>query len=169
MSFPPYTDYPSLNAGDIVLRQIGPGEIDDIVEISFYDGQPAASATEALDMLERIHRDYRAGNSIHWGIADRDSNTIAGTCGYYRGFENESGELGCVLREVFRGKGIMTRAMYAAIDFGFSVIGLQRITATTTKQNSRAIKLLERLQFVRIAELEGDVIEYELRKPVLGV
>lgn len=30
--------------------------------------------------------------------------------GYYRGFENASGELGCVLLPQFRGQGFMTSA-----------------------------------------------------------
>ncbi len=53
--------------------------------------------------------------------------------------------------------------MLLAIDFGINNIGLKRIRAITTKQNERAIKLLERLNFLKVAELEDDKIEYQLR------
>lgn len=52
--------------------------------------------------------------------------------------------------------------MQLAIDFGLNYIGLERIWAITTKENLKAIKLLERLQFIKVANLEDDEIEYEL-------
>lgn len=164
MLLPPYSEYPTLHAGALVLRQILPADIDDVVEISFYDGQPAAGTAEALDMLERIHRDYEAGNSIHWGIADQGSNTILGTCGYYRGFANASGELGCVLRPAFRRRGTMTQALQAAMDFGFGVMGLERITAVTTHQNVGAIRLLERLHFVQLTGQPDGAVDFIILK-----
>jgi ribosomal-protein-alanine N-acetyltransferase len=94
---------------------------------------------------------------------ENSTGKIAGTCGYYRGFENATGELGCVLLPQFRGQGFMTMAMQLAIDFGLNNMGLQRIWAITTKQNSQAISLLERLQFIKTTEIGDDEIEYELR------
>ncbi|MBW8361321.1 MAG: GNAT family N-acetyltransferase [Kaistella sp.] len=43
---------------------------------------------------------------------------MVGTCGFYRGFANEEGELGCILLSRYRGQGFMTGALRAAIDFG---------------------------------------------------
>ncbi|MNG18869.1 hypothetical protein D3C85_1264150 [compost metagenome] len=56
----------------------------------------------------------------------------------------------------------MTVAMLLAIDFGINTIGLQRVWAITTKQNKSAIKLLDKLNFIQIADLQDDEIEYEL-------
>ena len=47
----------------------------------------------------------------------------------------------------------MTSAMVLAIDFGLNDILLSRIWAVTTKQNDKAIKLIEKLNFIKIAEL----------------
>tara|TARA_R110000868_G_C10942736_1_gene767205 strand:+ start:2547 stop:2720 length:174 start_codon:yes stop_codon:yes gene_type:complete len=57
----------------------------------------------------------------------------------------------------------MTSARLLAIDFGLNNIGLKRIYAITTKQNEKAIHLLERLNFIKIANLDHDEIESELR------
>ena len=148
---PPYLVFPTIFSERIMLREVTPADLDDILEISVYDGKPAASTAEALEMLQRIEQDYLNGETVHWGIADKVSNVIMGTCGYYRGFQAETGELGCVLRPAFRGKGIMTEAMQAAIDFGFRQIGLKQIIASTSQHNIKAVAVLERLLFTKVA------------------
>jgi len=163
LMLPPYDTFPELSSDNILLRQILPEDINNIVEISFYNAKVAASSEEALEMLNKINNDYNNGRTLHWGIVDTKSNIILGSCGYYRGFENQTGELGCVLKSEFSGKGYMTSAMKLAIDFGFSTIGLIKIFAITTKQNIKALKLIERLGFVKATELEGDKVEFDLR------
>jgi ribosomal-protein-alanine N-acetyltransferase len=115
-------------------------------------------------MQVEIDKDYINGNSIHWGISNNSTNKLVGTCGYYRGFDKGEGELGCVLLPQYRGQGFMTSAMLLAIEFGLNIIGLKCIWAVTTQQNKEAIKLLERLNFIKIADLDDNEIEYELKK-----
>ena len=164
MILPPYDNFPELGDGKIALHQILAEDIGELIEISFYDAVPAKSVAEAKAMQDKINEDYLAGNSIHWGIRDQLTNKIVGTCGYYRGFEQESGELGCVLLPQYYGQGYMTAAMLLAIDFGLNNMGLKRIWAATGKDNSKAIKLLERLHFRKVADLEDKEIEYEFNR-----
>jgi ribosomal-protein-alanine N-acetyltransferase len=58
----------------------------------------------------------------------------------------------------------MTAGMMLAIDFGLHTLGLKRIWAATDQHNGPAIKLLERLNFVKAADLNDGEIEYELGK-----
>jgi len=164
MPLPPYDNFPELSEGKIALHQILAEDIGELIEISFYDAVPAKSVAEAKVMQDKINEDYLAGNSIHWGIRDQLTNKIVGTCGYYRGFEQESGELGCVLLPQYYGQGYMTAAMLLAIDFGLNNMGLKRIWAATGKDNSKAIKLLEKLHFRKVADLEDKEIEYEFNR-----
>ena len=164
MPLPPYDNFPELSEGKIALHQILAEDIGELIEISFYDAVPAKSVAEAKAMQDKINEDYLAGNSIHWGIRDQLTNKIVGTCGYYRGFEQKSGELGCVLLPQYYGQGYMTAAMLLAIDFGLNNMGLKRIWAATGKDNSKAIKLLERLHFRKVADLEDKEIEYEFNR-----
>ena len=161
MKLPPYDKFPEIISAAIVLRQVKTDDIKDLVEISFYDSRPALTVEDATEMQDRINLDYQNGSSIHWGIADKQTNEIMGTLGYYRGFDKGVGELGCVLRPAFRGKGFMTTAMKLATGFGLNDIGLTKIIAITTKQNNRAIKLLERLHFIKTADLKEGEIEYQ--------
>mgnify|MGYP001577193903 CR=1 FL=1 len=162
MQLPPYTQYPEISDEKITLRQINSLDIPDIIEISFYDGIHAQNLAQAAEMQANIDADYESGNSIHWAIIDKQTNKIVGTCGYYRGLDKGEGELGCILLPKYRGKGYMTAAMSLAIKFGQNTIGLKRIWAATTKQNEKAVKLLEKLNFRKVAEGSDGEIEYEL-------
>ena len=164
MKLPPYDKFPSISDDTIVLRQIQFSEIKDMIEISFYDSIQATTLTQAIEMQVQINVDYSNGNSIHWGIVDKLTNKIVGTCGYYRGLDKGEGELGCVLLPQYRGQGYMTFAMLLAIEFGLNNMGLKRIWALTTQQNDKAIKLLERLHFIKITDWDRNEVKYELRQ-----
>jgi ribosomal-protein-alanine N-acetyltransferase len=166
MRLPPYDIFPTISGDKISLRQIQVADIEDLIEISFYDAIQATTLQQATEMQAKINKDYIDGNSVHWGIADNLTNKIIGTCGYYRGLDKGTGELGCVLLPQYRGRGFMTSAMLLAIDFGLNTMGLKRVWAITTKQNEKAIKLLEQLNFIKIADLDDTEMEYELRQNV---
>ncbi|REG99469.1 hypothetical protein [Flavobacterium aquicola] len=55
-------------------------------------------------MQNKISLDYQNGNSINWEIANKLTNKIMGTLGYYCGFDKRIGELGCVLNQNFKDK-----------------------------------------------------------------
>lgn len=163
MKLPPYNIFPTIISEKISLRQIQSSDINDIIEISFYDAVQATTAQEAIEMQDKINKNYLEGDSIHWGIVENATNKIVGTCGYYRGFDKGAGELGCVLLPQYQGQGFMTLSMSLAIDFGINNIGLNRIYAITSENNDKARKLLERLNFIKIADLEDQELEYELK------
>lgn len=163
MKLPPFNTFPNIKGDKISLREIIEADIKDLIEISFYDAVQAKTVLEATEMQAKIDKDYITGNSIHWGIADNMTNKIVGTCGYYRRLDKGEGELGCVLLPQYRGQGFMKPAMQLAIDYGINNIGLKRIWALTTQQNEKAIKLLGRLNFIKVADLQDDEIEFELR------
>ncbi len=168
MKLPPYETFPQMFSDQIVLREVQSSDIKDIVEISFYDAQPAFTVEKATEIQIRISQDYQKGSSIHWGIADGKTNVIMGTLGFYRGFDKGIGELGCVLKPEFQGKGFMTTAMKLVIEFGFYKMELIKIIAITTKQNTNAVKLLRRLDFIEASNLQEDKIEYQFVNKILA-
>lgn len=161
MNLPPYNKFPEIDSETIILREIQDSDLKDIVEISFYDAMPASTVENAKEMQDRINQDYQNGTSIHWGIANKQTNKIMGTLGYYRGFDNGIGDLGCVLKPEFYGKGFMTTAMKLAAEFGLNHMGLTKVIAITDKNNNSAIKLFNRVGFVKTADLEENEIEYQ--------
>lgn len=158
---PPYSNFPCISNDKVTLRQIRNSQLDDLIEISFYDSIQATTLEQAKEMNSKIDANYNQGDSIHWGIVDNQSNKIVGTCGYYRGFAKDEGELGCVLLPQYRGQGFMTSAMALAIDFGFNTMQLKRIWAITELQNKKAINLLVRLGFSEHTRNDKEV-QFEL-------
>lgn len=154
-------NYAELSDERILLRKVEATDLPALAAISFYDGIQASDIAMAFAMQTKIDQDILNGNSFHWCIIDRLSGQVVGTCGYYRGLENGEGELGCVLLSAFRGKGYMSHAMRLTVAFGQKSLRLGRIWAVTTKGNLQAIKLLERLNFIKTAD-HDDEIEYEL-------
>lgn len=165
MNLPPYITFPVVHGDRVSLRQVLPQDVRALVEISFYDAVQAENVEQALEMQARIDRDYREGQCIHWGIEENSTGNLVGTCGYYRGLDNGVGELGCILLHRYQGMGLMTSAMELAIDFGKQFVGLKRIRAVTSLQNGKAIRLLERLDFIKLQILDGNQFVYELRWP----
>lgn len=164
MNLPPYPNFPIISDNKIRLRQIIEADMKGLLEISYYDAKQAKNVAQAIEMQAKIDKDYDEGNSIHWGIEDISTNKIVGTCGYYRGLNKGEGELGCVLLPQFRGQGFITNAVRLAIDFGLKNMELKRIWAVTSKHNNQAIRLLERLNFIKLADLQDDEIEFELKR-----
>lgn len=152
-----------LSSNQIFLRQVINADADEIMEISYYDGIQASNPNEAIEMQEKINQDYLQGNSIHWGIVDAQSSKLVGTCGYYRGFVNDTGELGYVLKQSFEGRGYMSNALKKAIEFGINIIGLQKIIAITEKSNIKSQNVLKRLNFVQDGE-QDDYITYTYQR-----
>jgi len=76
MNFPPFDIFPFISDGKISLRQIIPSDMDDLLEISYYDAKQAKNVAQAIEMQAKIDKDYDEGNSIHWGIEELSSNKI---------------------------------------------------------------------------------------------
>jgi ribosomal-protein-alanine N-acetyltransferase len=141
------------------MRQVTRSDAKDLLEISFYDGVQALDPAEAFEMQNKINQDYLDGNSIHWAILDPQSEMLVGTCGYYRGFANNIGELGYILKPAFQGRGFMTKALKQAIGFGIHTIGLQMIIAITEKDNIKSQHVLSRLGFLEESK-NDDYVTY---------
>ena len=148
LNLPPYKIFPTISNQVVSLRSVIESDLEELIEISFYETVRAQTKEDAYEMQLKINNDYETGNSIHWCIIDSITNKIVGTCGFYRGFQNEAGELGCILLPHHRGFGYMTSALLLAVQYGKNAVGLSRIWASTSKENKEAIKLLERLNFI---------------------
>lgn len=145
---PPYNPFPILSLDSLHLRKITLNDLEHILPITTYDAVKARDLADVKKMLRKIELDYQLGNSISWGIARKEDDKIIGTCGYYRGFENETGEIGFILREEYRRMGYMSIAVSLVARFGLNTMGLKHIIAITTENNKPTIQLLEKLKFV---------------------
>src|ERR1041385_3769026 len=110
MTRPPFENFPEIVSSRIRLRQFLPDDADRIVDVTFFQRIPAKDAADVVVMLGKIDERYQNGEGIHWGIQDLKTGEYIGCCGFYRGFANDTGEIGYFLKEQFRNKGYMSEA-----------------------------------------------------------
>ncbi|MFN6382511.1 MAG: GNAT family N-acetyltransferase [Pseudanabaena sp.] len=99
---------------------------------------------------------YRSGKGMDWGIIDKESNKLIGTCGLHTTPTHRRAELGYALARDYWGKGLMTEATKAAIAFGFHVMQLQRIQAICDVNNVSSARVLEKAEM----QFEGILHNY---------
>lgn len=89
----------------------------------------------------------RARRETEWAIICNDTNEFIGDfmiSGITQGY---LGEIGCVLRSEFWGKGYAKEASLAVMDYCRNTLALKRLAAKTDNENTVAKKLLEALGF----------------------
>ncbi len=158
-----FSQFPVLSTASLDLREIKPSEVPSIVDISFYDGVPATSEAEALIILEKIHSDYLQGESIHWGICLKDTKDILGSCTFYGGYPDNIAEVGYVLKEAYRAKGIMHQALTRIVHFGLYEMNLEAIIAQVSPDNLASRKLLLKTGFSQISS-EDSYLKFRIDK-----
>jgi len=85
-------------------------------------------------------------------MRDDDSRRMIGYAGYIRHLAaHYRAEICYVLEPVFWGKGLMTEALHAVLQYGFQQMALHSIEANISPANTPSIKLVEKFNFRREA------------------
>jgi [ribosomal protein S5]-alanine N-acetyltransferase len=164
MIAPPFPEFPEIMSERIRMRELLQSDVENILEICFFNNVLAKNLQEASENIDKIEARYQEGRSVHWIIEDNASKEIVGTCGYYRGFDNDCGEVGYVMKEKFRGGGYMTEAVRLAVNFGFHEMKLKKVFATTAQDNLASQSVLRRNGFIAAGVAEnGHLLFHILR------
>jgi len=115
---------------------------------------PWKSLDQAYALIERDLKGMPAGRYLCLGIVPTCEGQVVGTCTLF-GFNQASrrAEVGFVLGRSAWGKGYMSEALRALLDYGFSSLDLNRVEADTDPRNLAAAKMLERLGFAKEGHL----------------
>ncbi len=116
----------------------------------FWSTAPWTDPSEGLRMVERDRESLREGTAIRFGIEDRETATLIGTCAFHNCHHaNRRAEVGYALDRAVRGRGLMHEALTALLSYGFTTIELHRVEADIDPRNLASARSLERLGFVR--------------------
>jgi ribosomal-protein-alanine N-acetyltransferase len=139
-----------LTTDRLVLR---PPELDDAPSIE----RLAGAYPIALNTLSIPHP-YPAGAGEEWVrknsshdddvtfvITARDSGDVVGVIGLMLHRESDSAEIGYWIGVPYWGRGYMTEAARAAIDFGFEALKLNKIYASHFDRNPSSGRVLQKL------------------------
>jgi ribosomal-protein-alanine N-acetyltransferase len=106
---------------------------------------PHRDVKETDEVVGRFLAKWRSGHSYSWLIFQRDSEELVGAISarHDQGINN----LGYALARPFWGKGFMSEAVAAVVDWAFSVPGVFRVWAVCDLENGASARLLERNGF----------------------
>lgn len=128
---------PTMLTQRLVLRPVRMSDAEDMYE---YSRDPEVARHVLWDAHRSIHqtreyirfliRQYRNAAPGTFAIALRDSGKVIGTIGFmWVQTDNRSAEVGYSLSRAYWNQGIMSEALTAVVEFGFTKLGLNRIEA----------------------------------------
>ncbi len=109
-----------------------------------FNNAPEASVRYA----EACVSDWDAGRAVRFAIRDRQSRELLGVVGLDSCVHlHRSCELGYWLKREATGRGIMTEAARACVDFAFARMAVHRIRCAAATDNSASLRVIARLGF----------------------
>lgn len=150
------TPFPFLNTERLYLRKILTADVERVhyfrsdKEINQFIKRPQPQTLEmAAAHIQKITAEIRANKSITWGIMLQGSTALIGSiCLWNFSKDKKTAEVGYDLDPQFQGKGIMSEALIAVLDFGFNREGFKTIKAYTDYRNIPSKNLLKQHGFI---------------------
>ncbi len=148
---------PELPAGRVKLRSLTEADVPSLFAVfsdpevmRYWSSEPMTGEGEARALLDDIRGHFAAGTLFQWGVALVTDDRVVGTCTLlHLDVRNRRGEIGYALARERWGKGLMTEALTALLDYAFTALGLHRVEADVDPENAASLRLLERLGFTR--------------------
>ncbi|MBJ6799027.1 GNAT family N-acetyltransferase [Geomonas propionica] len=158
-----FPTFPRLHTERLVLRQIVPSDADDLFGIfsdaeimHYWSCRPYTSVEQAHKLIESMELTADNGIGIHWAITLAGDDRLIGKCGYNEWRKvHRRGDVSYLLARDFWEQGIVSEALRAMLDYGFSSMNLHSVEAGVTPGNDASTRMLERLGF----RLEGHLRE----------
>jgi [ribosomal protein S5]-alanine N-acetyltransferase len=129
--------FPTLHTERFILRKL---ELTDAEEVfhyfsidevtKYYDLDSFTELSQAQEIIRRWAVRYEQNEGIRWGIAEKETNKIIGSCGYHNwDKEHFKAEIGFEVTPEYWRKGVMTEVIKPIIRYGFEQMELNRIEA----------------------------------------
>jgi RimJ/RimL family protein N-acetyltransferase len=174
-SAPPRPDVPLLSGLDLVLRTkrlvLRPLVEADADSLWPYVSDPElprhmswtahTARHETLDFVRSRIEALAAGTELTLAIVHE--GRVHGCIGLHgitwelRAWRVDRGELGYWLGPPLRGRGLVTEAARALVDFGFGTLGMHKIMVGCVEENEGSRRVIEKLGFRFVGRLVDDV------------
>ncbi len=112
----------------------------------------ATDHSEVLLLINEGNAAYERGDMLSLAITLKDTDKFIGAVGFYRvDWDNHRTEIGYILNPEYSGKGYMHEACTALVQFAFDEVGFHSLEAVIEADNTKSIKVIEKLGFTREA------------------
>lgn len=138
-----FSSLPTIRTERLTLRPVRMSDAEDLYE---YSSDPLVARHVLWDAHSSIHqtrsyiryllRQYRNAAPSTFVIALNDTGKVIGTIGFmWLQQDNRSAEVGYSLNRAYWNQGLMTEALRAVLEFGFTKLNLNRIEAQHESDN----------------------------------
>jgi len=162
-------EFPRLETERLILQELTSDDSEAIFQnfsdedvTRYFMAEPFTRLEQAQSLVEAFIDEFKQGKSIMWVLVLKGSDVCIGTCNFMVQ-SSSCVEMGYDLAKAHWGKGLMSEATSAIIDYGFSCLGCGKIEADTMSHNARSINLLQRLGF-RLDDVRKDGHYFSLLK-----
>lgn len=159
-----FTSFPQLSTERLLLRQLIMQDAHPVFLlrtneiVNRYLSRPRAKSLEdAMEFIRTINFGIEANEWIFWAVCLHDAQFAGTICLWNFSDSEEKAEIGYELLPQFHGKGLMQEALIKVMDFGFTILKLEKIEAWTTSPNEGSIKMLERSHFTKDLAAENKI------------
>jgi RimJ/RimL family protein N-acetyltransferase len=127
-------------------------------EVMRYTGEPPSTSVEHVRRQIRDYPDYRVHGYGRWAVVYKPHRQVVGFNGLKYLEELREIDLGFRLRTDFWGLGIATESSAEILRYGFENLGLKRIIGLVLPENTRSIRVLEKvgMRFDGLVDFCGD-------------
>ncbi len=147
-------DFPVLKTDRLILIEIVTAYSNDIFHlfnvrriIEYYPVMHLKKPEDANIVVSMLKKKYVEGSMIRWGITMKCSDELIGIIGFNDIHPGHKASISYFLSPEYWGKGLMTEAMQAVLNYGFEILELNRIDAQVMIGNEQSVKLLLRCGF----------------------
>jgi ribosomal-protein-alanine N-acetyltransferase len=159
-----FETFPILETKRLLLRELIADDTRIIYEIfsdpkvtRYYDVETFTRVEQAAKLIRWCANRFKYQDGIRWGIVDRQTNRLMGTCGFHNWRKSHrKAEMGYELAEKYWGNGFAIEAITGIIEFGFIHLNFNRVEAWTMLQNKGSMAVLNKAGFSR----EGILRQY---------
>jgi ribosomal-protein-alanine N-acetyltransferase len=152
-----FANLPPLETPRLHLRRLQPTDAADVFayasdpEVARYTSwEPHRSLADSQEFLLRAHAAYERHEPYPWGLVDKATGRVIGTCGLLEwSRRHHKAELGYALHRSYWGQGLIAEAAAAVIAFGFTRMELNRIEAFCLPENRGSWRVMEKVGMQR--------------------
>lgn len=160
-----FNPFPILQTSRLLLRRLDKSDANAVIELRSnaetmqYIPRPLiTSADEAIAHLQMIDDKINTNTGIDWAITLPGDNHCLGIIGFYRcSIPDMRAEIGYILLPEYRGRGIISEAIAAVIDYGFATMRLHSIEAVIDPGNRASARVLEKQGFIEEGHLHENI------------
>jgi ribosomal-protein-alanine N-acetyltransferase len=150
-----FSSFPTLKTDRLVLRKLVKSDAETVFALrtdkdinKFIERPPERQEKNGLEFITRIDKGLANNSFVNWAISYKSESKLLGTiCLWNFSEDKKIAEVGYNLIMQQHGKGIMSEALKAVLDYGFNTLNFETIEAFTHKNNTASVNLLLKQDF----------------------